>query len=216
MAWRSTRRAYRLTRADFSRALRGLHGASRELALLRYHARQGRHRLRRRSALHAFGAASVREWCTILACPPLLFLRFRTHRRRIEWLAQIPLEGCAPRPEPLENQIEERGPAIAIRSRGEIDLFSEPLFRKDLLGAVRGTRRPVMLDLREVTYLDGSGLRVLDECRVLSRQNRQPLVVIVGRNVRRIIEIVGLDKSLALADNEERAMELLRSESNRV
>lgn len=208
MAWLSSQRAVRLTRADFSRALRGLHGASRELALLRYHARQGRHRLRRRPAFHP----SVRQLCRILACPPLLFLRLRPHRHGIEWLAQIPLEGSAPPEGPLENQVDELGPAILVRSRGEVDLFTEPLFRKDLLGAVRGTFRPVILDLRDVTYLDGSGLRVLDECWAHCRQNRQPLVLIVGRTIRRLIEIVGLDRSLALADSEARALELLRSE----
>lgn len=212
MAWLSSRRAYHLTLADFSRALRGLHGASRELALLRYHARQGRYQLRRRSTFRAFGRTSVRKLCTILACPPLLFLHFRAHRHRIEWLAQVPIEGCAPRPGPLENQLDDLGPAIVVRSRGEVDLFTEPLFRKDLLGAVRSVRRPVILDLRNVTYLDGSGLRVLDECWAVCRQNRQPLVLIVGRNVRRLIEVVGLDKSLTLADTEARAMELLRSE----
>ena len=209
MAWLNNRRAYHLTWADFSRALRGLHGASRELALLRYHARQGRYQLRRRPTFRAFGRTTVRELCTILACPPLLFLRIR-RRYGIEWLAQVPLEGCAPLPGPLENQVGELGPAILVRSRGEVDLFTEPLFRKDLLGAVRKVRRPVVLDLRDVTYMDGSGLRVLDECWAICRQNRQPLVVIVARTVRRLIEIVGLDKSLALADSEAHAMHLLK------
>jgi len=45
---------------------------------------------------------------------------------------------------------------------GELDLASVPALQRDVLAATIGARR-VVLDLSEVTWMDSTGLRMLDD-----------------------------------------------------
>ena len=73
-----------------------------------------------------------------------------------------------------------------VEMRGEIDLLTATplLARLDTLTA--GPRPHLVLDLRPVTFIDGSGLRLLCRARnrVLARQGRLRLVADSGRLLR--------------------------------
>jgi anti-sigma B factor antagonist len=214
MMWRTGQRPSRISKSDFSRALRSLNGACERLAILRYRRARERGGLRVQRTRQAPHRGSVRHLCTLVAFPPLLFFRLRKNRHRFLELEQVPLEGGAGRPGPLEAQLEVRDDAVVVRFQGEVDIFTAPLFRRHLLAAIGVADRPhIIADVRDVTYLDASGLRVLDECYTACQQNGRHFVVVVPRNVRRLIELVGMDKNLGLADTEERALRLLQGDT---
>ena len=59
-------------------------------------------------------------------------------------------------------QVEPGARAHVARMEGELDLASVPALQRDVLAATIGARR-VVLDLSEVTWMDSTGLRMLDD-----------------------------------------------------
>ena len=51
---------------------------------------------------------------------------------------------------------------VVARLDGELDLASVPTVQRDVLAATAGAQR-VVLDLSEVTWMDSTGLRMLDD-----------------------------------------------------
>lgn len=57
---------------------------------------------------------------------------------------------------------EEHDGYYELRARGEVDLYTSPELRKAILNALR-TSKTLRLDLREVEYMDSSGVATLVE-----------------------------------------------------
>ena len=88
------------------------------------------------------------------------------------------------------------GDAIVVAPAGEIDLATVD----DLQAAVdaaAGESEQVVLDLREVTFIDSAGLRlVLQNSRVIAGFG----VVRGPREVQRVFDLVGLEDRLTMLD----------------
>jgi anti-anti-sigma factor len=85
-----------------------------------------------------------------------------------------------------------------VTPRGEIDLATV-----DAVGAAlaSATAPRVVLDLRETTFLDSAGIRLIVEAaRDLEAQGRELVVVRGGPEVRRVFDLVGLDGRLRILD----------------
>jgi anti-sigma B factor antagonist len=75
---------------------------------------------------------------------------------------------------------------------GELDLGTAPE-----LEAVLATQSgPVVVDLRQLSFIELTGLRVLLEADARSRQNGMNLSFIPGRMVRRLLEVAELPDRL--------------------
>ena len=85
-----------------------------------------------------------------------------------------------------------------IEARGEIDIDTAPRLNLELAAALK-THPEVVLDLSRVTFMDCSGLRVLDHARHLARQHKSQLVL-RGANalVRRLLELTGMHRHLTV------------------
>ena len=105
--------------------------------------------------------------------------------------------------------VSSRGPKIAplsIRNTvragrhtlaltGELDLDSAT----DLEAAVReacASGTGLVIDLRNVTFMDSTGLRVLIVAATLCEENGHELRIIPGEEIQRILEMTGLDRVL--------------------
>ncbi|GAA2473996.1 STAS domain-containing protein [Streptomyces longisporus] len=78
------------------------------------------------------------------------------------------------------------GGTTVVEMRGEIDMLTATPLSARLDTLTAGPRPHLVLDLRPVTFIDGSGLRLLCRARnrVLARQGRLRLVVDSGRLLR--------------------------------
>lgn len=86
------------------------------------------------------------------------------------------------------------GRAVVVAPRGEIDLATWRLVDTELASAARDAGT-VVLDLREVAFMDTSGLRLLfDHQRHASGGGYRFLVVPGPPQVRRILDIAGLSE----------------------
>ena len=90
----------------------------------------------------------------------------------------------------------EREPGILrLRPRGELDIATVPQLRAAL--AQRGPDDALVLDLRDLAFLDTSGLQIVVEVSRRAHSEGFALTLIPGpRGVQRVFEIAGLTEML--------------------
>ena len=92
--------------------------------------------------------------------------------------------------------------ATIVHARGEVDAFTSASLGQCLRTAMMDRRGEIILDLSGVTFIDASGLRILDRCqqdcrdRKLSFSLTQP-----APHIRRLLQLVHLDTSLPVLDS---------------
>lgn len=102
----------------------------------------------------------------------------------------------------LEIMVSYANGARVVRLKGEFDLAGVPAFDEELErdpGPHEGT---VVLDMRDLTFLDSSGLRaVLMADRRIRADGRRFVVVRGSERVARVLELTGVDDRLELVDS---------------
>ena len=94
--------------------------------------------------------------------------------------------------EPFRCESVTEGDRVRVVPVGELDLGTVPI-AEEHLDAAREARRLVVLDLRQVTFLDSSGLRLILILHARARQNGSRFSLIEGdAGVQRIFELVGV------------------------
>jgi anti-sigma B factor antagonist len=92
----------------------------------------------------------------------------------------------------LSLEVRREGDAAVVRARGDIDLSTLARATTALDGARAGARS-LVLDLREVGFMDTSGLRlIIEEQRRAAETGYRFAVVRGSRRVQRLFEIAGL------------------------
>lgn len=101
------------------------------------------------------------------------------------------------------------GDAAVVAVYGEIDGETAELLAAAVREGLQRTRAPFcVLDLTDVDYLGGAGLKALAASNGEAEKRREPLRVVVDSNrpVIRPIEITGLEEVLALYHSVEDAL----------
>jgi anti-sigma B factor antagonist len=91
---------------------------------------------------------------------------------------------------------------------GDIDLAHSPLMRKALLGEIKEKRTPkVFLNLKNVRYIDSSGIASLVEGLKASRDQGSRLILYgLSTSVREVMQLSRLQKIFEIYDDEEQAL----------
>lgn len=83
---------------------------------------------------------------------------------------------------------------------GELDIDSAPVLDEALRRAA-DAETPVTVDLRELTFMDSTGLHLLVDAATRLERSGGSLTLVRGRpEVQRVFEITGLDARLAFVD----------------
>jgi anti-sigma B factor antagonist len=94
----------------------------------------------------------------------------------------------------------QRIPAgVLVSASGEIDMDTAPALEQALLAAAEHTtaRFPLLLDLREVSFLGSAGLNLMVACHQRCRAAGTSLVVVAPRrSVARVLRITAVDTVL--------------------
>ena len=102
----------------------------------------------------------------------------------------------------LEVEISEGEGAVEARLSGELDLSTVGDLESRADEALQGQPPLVVLDLREVTFLDSSGLRWILRLDRRQRDAGGRLVVVRGgRRVARVLELTGAADELELVED---------------
>jgi anti-anti-sigma factor len=96
----------------------------------------------------------------------------------------------------------ERGGRTVVSLRGELDLATAPAF-EEVVNEHLTAGGDVVVDLRELTFMDSTGLRVLVHAHARVGDEQRFLVVRppVGGPVAKILAIAGVDSQLDLIDD---------------
>ena len=90
-------------------------------------------------------------------------------------------------------QIGDDGYVISLT--GEVDLYTAPEFKQQLLEVISQGGKNVVVDLSETTFIDSTTLGVLvGGVKRLRSNDGQLSLVCSDRNITKIFEITGLDR----------------------
>ena len=96
-------------------------------------------------------------------------------------------------------------PVLAIK--GEIDVSTAPDLRDRLLSLAQADKNTVVVDLREVSFLDSTALGVLVSGLKRFRASGGDLkLVVTGRSVSKVLEITGLTDVFSIFETVEAAV----------
>ncbi len=114
-------------------------------------------------------------------------------------------------------EFDHRDGVTVAAISGEIDVSNASDIARafaDLSEVSRG----MVVDLRELVYLDSSGISFLHDLALRVRQRWQPLIVVspVSSPPRRVLELTALDMQTVILDELEPAIETLRGQSENI
>ena len=92
--------------------------------------------------------------------------------------------------------VSEHAAGTLVVPVGELDLCTA----EELKAALATLSGPVVVDLRELSFIDLTGLRLLLNADARSRQNGMNLRFIPGRIVRRLLEVAELPDRLTYVE----------------
>ena len=92
--------------------------------------------------------------------------------------------------------VTTRAGGALLLPHGELDIAVAP----QLEAALSAQRGPVVLDLRELTFVDATGLRVLMDAEARSRQDGMKVRFIAGDAVRRLFDVAAVPDPLTYVE----------------
>jgi anti-sigma B factor antagonist len=113
-----------------------------------------------------------------------------------------------PAPVNFDVNTEQLGDStFVIALTGEVDLYTAPEFKQQLLDAISKGAKNVVVDLTGTTFIDSTTLGVLvGGIKRLRGQEGQLSLVCSDRNIAKIFEITGLDRVFQIYPARDEAL----------
>jgi anti-sigma B factor antagonist len=97
--------------------------------------------------------------------------------------------------------------AYVISLAGEVDLYTAPEFKQQLLEVIGQGGKDVIVDFTNTTFIDSTTLGVLvGGVKRLRSNDGQLSLVCSDRNITKIFEITGLDRVFAIYPSRDEAV----------
>lgn len=96
----------------------------------------------------------------------------------------------------LESRID--GDVATVSVRGEIDVATAPLLRETLHELVQGGATRIVLECRELAFLDSSGIGLLVATRKRLGDGGELVIDSPPSHVRKVLELTGVTEELSL------------------
>jgi len=105
-------------------------------------------------------------------------------------------------PKAFEVKVERVDGRAVVRIAGEFDLAATRAVDEALLEIEGESPEVVVLDLREVTFLDSTGLRTITSADARARETGHELRIVRGpEQIQKLLFVTGMDKILPLVDD---------------
>ena len=110
----------------------------------------------------------------------------------------------------MKHEIRDEKDATIVALEGDVDLQSSPDARRVLLECV-GRKRPGLVDLSAVGYIDSSGVASLVESLQTAKRSGNTLVLgAVSEGAMRVLQLARLDKVFTICDTVEDGLKQVR------
>ncbi len=103
--------------------------------------------------------------------------------------------------------VKERNGWAVLSVQGEVDVYTAPQFREQLIQLVDQGQRSILVDLEGVEFLDSTGLGVLvGGLKRLRSHDGDLLLVCTQSRILKVFEITGLTKVFDIYDSVDAAV----------
>jgi anti-sigma B factor antagonist len=93
---------------------------------------------------------------------------------------------------------------IYVMVTGEIDAYTAPKLREELLPLAEGENKIITVNLKDVTYLDSTGLGVfVGMFKQLNKNEGELKLVELSDRLKRLFTITGLSHIMNISENAE-------------
>jgi anti-sigma B factor antagonist len=100
---------------------------------------------------------------------------------------------------PFDLTIEQHDAAVHIVLSGELDISTSQRLEDDLRRIESEQPAVMVIDLRELTFMDSTGLRLLISADARAREQGRRLVIVRGNAmVQRVMRLTRLDERLTI------------------
>jgi anti-sigma B factor antagonist len=105
-------------------------------------------------------------------------------------------------------EVRNQGRATVIAVSGELDLASSPALQEELDRVASSDTELLIIDLRELDFMDSTGLSVLVRAHQRSEEQGRRLAMVRGpQQVSRLLSLTGVGDRLTLVDTPEELLE---------
>jgi anti-anti-sigma factor len=105
-------------------------------------------------------------------------------------------------------QVQSADQAAVIVVSGELDLASAPALEEELDRAVTNGADLVIVDLRELEFIDSTGLGLLIKANRKAEEAGRRFAIVRGQSqVQRLLGVTGIEQRLTLVDSPEELLE---------
>jgi anti-sigma B factor antagonist len=103
----------------------------------------------------------------------------------------------------------EKGSVVILEIQGEIDLYVSPQLRERFSKLAVEKKSTIIVNLKNVTYIDSSGLATFIEAyQRLSMANERLILCHLSETVKGVFEIARLEDVLTIVGTEDEALKL--------
>ena len=99
-------------------------------------------------------------------------------------------------------EVEDDGTLVVLRLHGELDLATVPHVEETIARHAGG--RALVIDLRELEFMDSSGVRLIVELR--NRGNGDVAFMAPGPRVAQVLDVTGVGPKLRWVDEPREAL----------
>lgn len=93
------------------------------------------------------------------------------------------------------------GQNVIFSVKGEIDIYSAPDFKESLYQSINNVQQNIILDCRDLSYIDSMGLGILVGALKRVREKDHNITIRSPRStVRKLFRITGLDKAFIIEE----------------
>jgi anti-anti-sigma factor len=104
----------------------------------------------------------------------------------------------------LDVEVRDGDQAVLIGVSGELDLASSPGLEQELESRAASGAQLVIVDLRQLEFMDSTGLSVLVRGHQRATERGQRFAVVKGpQQVQRLLSLTGVADRLTLVDSPE-------------
>lgn len=108
--------------------------------------------------------------------------------------------------QPLSVERTEHGSTVVFRCRGPFSILNDLRLREFMKEVTEAEGKRVVLDFREVTYVDSRGVGTLAGCVKGTQALQKELLLVTNPHVRTVICTTGLDRVLQLRESLDEAL----------
>jgi anti-sigma B factor antagonist len=109
----------------------------------------------------------------------------------------------------LDIDLDRDGDACVVSLKGEVDVHTSPSFKNELVGAIDGGCKHIVVDLEGVDFIDSSGLGALvSGLRRVKELDGWVRIVCRREQILKVFKITGLDRVFPIHATVAEAREL--------